>query len=72
MRSIRERSGRTACGYLRLPNAATEDAFVQQQKITRIGEPEEIAALAAFVLSPAGRLLQSALIDMDAGATKTI
>jgi NAD(P)-dependent dehydrogenase (short-subunit alcohol dehydrogenase family) len=56
----------------RLANMAAERDFVQQQKITRIGEPDEIAGLAAFIVSPAGRLLQGALIDMDAGATKTI
>ncbi len=49
-----------------------EKRMVQSAGITRIGEPEDIAALAAFVVSPAGRLLQGALIDMDGGQTKTI
>ena len=40
--------------------------------VTRIGEPEDIAALVAFVASPEGRFLQGALIDMDGGATKVI
>lgn len=49
-----------------------EVGFLQQYKIARIGEPEDIAALVAFILSPHGRLLQGALIDADGGMTKTI
>jgi NAD(P)-dependent dehydrogenase (short-subunit alcohol dehydrogenase family) len=51
---------------------AAEAEFVRQQKIARIGEPQDIAGLVAFTASPAGRLLHGALIDMDAGYTKTI
>jgi len=40
--------------------------------VTRIGEPEDIAALVAFVVGPEGRFLQGSLIDMDGGATKTV
>lgn len=50
----------------------SEDDFLKQQRIARIGEPEDIAALVAFVLSPHGRLLQGSLIDADGGQTKTI
>jgi len=49
-----------------------EREFVREQKIARVGEPEDVAGLVAFVVGPEGRLLQGALIDMDAGATKTI
>lgn len=52
--------------------ATTEEAFRREERIARIGEPEDIAALVAFILSPAGRLLQGALIDADGGLTKTI
>ncbi len=52
--------------------AEAERRLVQSAGITRIGEPEDIAALAAFVVSPAGRLLQGSLLDMDGGQTKTI
>jgi NAD(P)-dependent dehydrogenase (short-subunit alcohol dehydrogenase family) len=52
--------------------AAAESEFVRNSRITRIGEPEDIAALVAFIASPEGRLLHGSLIDMDAGATKTI
>ncbi|HEX4137969.1 MAG TPA: SDR family NAD(P)-dependent oxidoreductase [Bryobacteraceae bacterium] len=52
--------------------ATNEADFLKQQRIARIGEPEDIAALVAFVLSPHGRLLQGSLIDADGGQTKTI
>ncbi|HUI81839.1 MAG TPA: SDR family NAD(P)-dependent oxidoreductase [Bryobacteraceae bacterium] len=52
--------------------AEAEKKLIEGNKITRVGEPEEIAALVAFVASQEGRLLQGALIDMDGGATKVI
>jgi NAD(P)-dependent dehydrogenase (short-subunit alcohol dehydrogenase family) len=52
--------------------ATTEEAFLREERIARIGEPADIAALVAFILSPPGRLLQGALIDADGGFTKTI
>ncbi len=52
--------------------AAAEHRIIENGKITRIGEPDDIAALVAFIVSPEGRLLQGALIDMDGGATKVI
>ncbi len=63
---------RTARFSARLKSPDDEAAFVRDAKITRVGEPEEIAALVAFMASPEGRLLHGSLIDMDAGATKTI
>jgi NAD(P)-dependent dehydrogenase (short-subunit alcohol dehydrogenase family) len=50
----------------------TEEEFRKEERISRIGEPEDIAALVAFILSPHGRLLQGASIDADGGLTKTI
>lgn len=49
-----------------------EREFVKNAAIARIGEPEDIAALVAFIAGPEGKMLHGALIDMDAGATKTI
>jgi 3-oxoacyl-[acyl-carrier protein] reductase len=49
-----------------------EREYVKNAAIARIGEPEDIAALVAFVAGPDGKMLHGALIDMDAGATKTI
>jgi len=45
---------------------------VRQHQTTRIGEPEDIAALVAFVACPEGRFLHGAMLDMDGGATKTL
>jgi NAD(P)-dependent dehydrogenase (short-subunit alcohol dehydrogenase family) len=47
-------------------------SLVREANVTRLGEPEDIANLVAFVVSPAGRLLQGSLIDMDGGQTKTL
>lgn len=46
--------------------------LVRSAHITRLGEPEDIASLVSFMVSPGGRLLQGSLIDMDGGQTKTI
>jgi 3-oxoacyl-[acyl-carrier protein] reductase len=51
---------------------SAEREFVKNAEIARIGEPEDIAALVAFIAGPEGKMLHGALIDMDAGATKTI
>ena len=68
------RTGRFARTLASAPGspAEAEARLVETAGITRVGEPEDIAALAAFVVSPAGRLLQGSLIDMDGGQTKTI
>jgi len=52
--------------------AAAAGNLVRGSNITRLGDPEDIAGLVSFVVSPAGRLLQGSLIDMDGGQTKTI
>ena len=46
--------------------------FVREEKITQVGEPEDIAGLVAFLLSKHGRYLHGSLIDADGGATKTV
>jgi NAD(P)-dependent dehydrogenase (short-subunit alcohol dehydrogenase family) len=46
--------------------------IVRDANIVRIGEPEDVANLAAFVLSPQSGYLQGALIDLDGGQTKTV
>lgn len=53
----------------------TEEAIrrtAAEARIVRVAEPEDIAAVVAFAASPEGRILQGALIDADAGLTKTI
>jgi len=52
--------------------AAAEQKMIAATKTTRIGEPEDIAALVAFIAGPEGRFLQGSMIDMDGGATKTL
>jgi len=51
---------------------AAEREMVRRAKIVRIGEPEDIANLAAFVLAPQNRLVHGALIDLDGGMTTTV
>ncbi len=51
---------------------SAERHFVAAEHVTRVGEPEDIANLAAFIVGPEGRFLQGALVDMDGGATRTI
>lgn len=63
---------RTARFAARVQTPEQERGFVRESKITRIGEPDDIAALAAFIVGPEGRLLHGSLIDIDGGATKTI
>ena len=56
----------------RLKTPAEEAAFVRDSRVTKIGDPADIAALVAFVVSPEGRFLHGSLIDADGGSTKTI
>ena len=69
--AINPGSVRTARFATRL-ESTTEEAFLREERISRIGEPADIAALVSFILSPHGRLLQGSLIDADGGLTKTI
>jgi len=52
--------------------ATAERRMIAASKTTRVGEPEDIAALVAFIAGPEGRFLQGAMIDMDGGSTKTL
>jgi 3-oxoacyl-[acyl-carrier protein] reductase len=52
-------------------NAALQ-AIVRKSQIIRLGEPEDVANLAAFMVSPQSRYMQGSLIDLDGGQTKTI
>jgi 3-oxoacyl-[acyl-carrier protein] reductase len=51
---------------------AAEARFVAAQQVTRIGEPEDVAALVAFMASTEGRFLHGSLVDLDGGATKAL
>jgi NAD(P)-dependent dehydrogenase (short-subunit alcohol dehydrogenase family) len=52
--------------------SAAEKHYVQEENISRVGEPADIAALVVFIAGAEGRFLHGSLIDMDGGATKTI
>jgi NAD(P)-dependent dehydrogenase (short-subunit alcohol dehydrogenase family) len=56
---------------VRLEKTAEAD-LVRESRIVRIGQPEDIANLVAFIVCPQGRYLHGSLIDIDGGATKTI
>ncbi|MBV9469543.1 MAG: SDR family oxidoreductase, partial [Abitibacteriaceae bacterium] len=49
-----------------------EAAMRREWHITRLGEPEDIAGLVAFIVAQSGQFLQGSLIDMDGGQTKTM
>jgi NAD(P)-dependent dehydrogenase (short-subunit alcohol dehydrogenase family) len=51
---------------------ATMEAIARKSNIVRLGEPEDVANLAAFMVSPQSRYMQGAFIDLDGGQTKTI
>jgi NAD(P)-dependent dehydrogenase (short-subunit alcohol dehydrogenase family) len=51
---------------------ATLEAVARKSNIVRLGEPEDVANLAAFLVSPQSRYMQGAFIDLDGGQTKTI
>jgi len=50
----------------------SEAEFVRTERITRVGEPEDVAALIAFLLSDEGRWIHGSLIDIDGGTTKSL
>jgi len=49
-----------------------ERQMIAASKTTRVGEPEDIAALVAFIAGPEGRFIHGSMIDIDGGATKTL
>ena len=48
------------------------EEIIRKANIVRLGEPEDVANLAAYILSSESRFLQGALIDLDGGQTKTV
>ena len=52
--------------------AEAEALMVADSGITKIGEPEDVANLVAFMVLPQNRYLHGALIDLDGGTTKTM
>ncbi len=61
----------TAIGKeLGIDEAAAAQRLKDEFKITHFGEPEDVAALVAYMVSPRGRLMHGAVVDLDAGMTK--
>jgi 3-oxoacyl-[acyl-carrier protein] reductase len=52
--------------------AEAEARVVTEAQSTRLGEPEDIAHLVAFLVSPEARYVHGALLDADGGQTKTV
>ncbi len=52
--------------------AGAEAEMLRRMKITRFGETRDVADFVAYLVSPAGRFFQGALIDLDGGETKTM
>jgi NAD(P)-dependent dehydrogenase (short-subunit alcohol dehydrogenase family) len=51
---------------------AASRELVHKMGIVRLGEPEDVANLVAYMVSPQSRFLQGAMVDLDGGQTKTI
>jgi 3-oxoacyl-[acyl-carrier protein] reductase len=51
---------------------AAANRLRREAHITRFGEPEDVAHLVNFLVSPKGRWMQGSLIDLDGGQTKTL
>ena len=49
-----------------------EKIMARDAHVSRLGEPSDVAALVAFLVSLDGRLMQGSCIDADLGQTKTI
>jgi 3-oxoacyl-[acyl-carrier protein] reductase len=46
--------------------------FLKQAGISRFGEPEEIADLIAFAVSPAARWMTGTVLRMDGGEVRSV
>jgi 3-oxoacyl-[acyl-carrier protein] reductase len=51
---------------------AAKQQFLRQAGISRLGEPEEVADLMAFIVSPGARWMTGAVLRMDGGEVKTV
>ncbi len=80
MRAIRARSIPTASAAGSASSwstlGSTEAAAIEHHRkeldITRFGQPEDVAGLVAFIVSPRGRWLHGTGIDMDGGQVEPL
>jgi NAD(P)-dependent dehydrogenase (short-subunit alcohol dehydrogenase family) len=72
------RTDRLKLRLARIANEHSLDPVTAERQLVResgsvgIGEPEDVANLVAYLISPAGRFIHGSLIDIDGGQTKTI
>jgi 3-oxoacyl-[acyl-carrier protein] reductase len=52
--------------------AQAEKLFVAEGGILRVGEPEDIAGMVAYLLSARAGYIQGSVFDLDGGKTKTL
>ncbi len=62
----------TAAAELGVTVPEAEELLIKESKVTRVGEPDDIAHLVAFLVSAESRFLHGSLIDVDGGQTKSI
>jgi 3-oxoacyl-[acyl-carrier protein] reductase len=55
-----------------LAEADAAQEMARSMKVARFGEPEEIAAVVAFLASEQARYCQGAVVDVDGGQTRTL
>jgi NAD(P)-dependent dehydrogenase (short-subunit alcohol dehydrogenase family) len=70
-----ERLGRTIERTMRNRSCSREAAIaylLSTHGTTRLGQPEEIAAMTAFLVSDRAGFLQGSIIDVDGGATRSL
>jgi 3-oxoacyl-[acyl-carrier protein] reductase len=56
-------------------NISLEDmksSFLKQARVNRFGEPEDIAELLAFIVSPNAKYMTGTVLRMDGGEVKSI
>lgn len=46
--------------------------LLREANVTRLGTPEDVAELVAYMTGPKGRFLHGALVDLDGGLTKSV
>ncbi|HVK53700.1 MAG TPA: SDR family oxidoreductase [Burkholderiales bacterium] len=52
--------------------ARAAEQMAQKLGVARFGEPEEIARVVAFLVSPAASYCQGSIVDVDGGQTRTL
>lgn len=70
-----ERFQRRIAAYMegtQLDETAARDEYLRELNITRFGMPGDVAGLVAFIVSPHGRWLHGANVDMNGGGIPVI